>query len=95
MLLQVFVANLRASDDLRIARDANDRIANCHTEKSNCLKRHGPSGGIDRNGVLGDHSDEVVVTPRMLMIALHVPFRGPPLEAFFILGLVAGAGISP
>src|ERR1700687_1847285 len=34
MLLHVLVANLGTRDDLRIARDANDRVANCHTENS-------------------------------------------------------------
>jgi hypothetical protein len=32
MLLHVFVADLRARDDLRTARDANNRIANRHIE---------------------------------------------------------------
>ena len=39
MLLHVLVANLSARDDLRIARNANNRSANCYTEKFNCLIR--------------------------------------------------------
>src|SRR5690242_9138858 len=38
MLLHVLVANLGARDDLRIARDANDMVANRHTDKFNCPK---------------------------------------------------------
>ena len=38
MLPHVLMTNLGARDDLRMARDANDRVANCHTEKFNYLK---------------------------------------------------------
>ena len=54
MLLHVLVANLGARDDLRIARDANNRVANRHTEIQ-LSQGAEPSGKMAPNGVPGDH----------------------------------------